>query len=59
MFNYGKAIMEIQNNIINEYPVIPQNERKQILLLCDDIRDHSGIGIIAKQFVFGTCHRFN
>ena len=38
---------------------IPQSERKKILLLCDDIRTHSGIGTIAKEIVLHTCHRYN
>jgi glycosyltransferase involved in cell wall biosynthesis len=38
---------------------IPQNQRKKILLLCDDIRMHSGIATMAREFVVGTAHRFN
>ena len=38
---------------------IPQSERKKILLLCDDIRTHSGIGTIAKEIVLHTCHHYN
>ena len=38
---------------------IPQSERKKILLLCDDIRTHSGIGTIAKEIVLHTCHQYN
>ena len=38
---------------------IPQNQRKKILLMCDDIRTHSGIGTIAKEIVLHTAHHFN
>ena len=38
---------------------IPQKDRKKILLLCDDIRLHSGIGTMAKEFVMNTAHHFN
>jgi hypothetical protein len=38
---------------------VPQGERKKILLLCDDIRTHSGIGTIAKEIVMHTCHHYN
>lgn len=37
---------------------IPLQDRKKILLLCDDIRMHSGIGNIGKELVFGTVQRF-
>ncbi len=38
---------------------IPPEERKTILLLCDDIRLHSGIGTMAKEIVLNTAHHFN
>ncbi len=38
---------------------IPKDERKKILLLCDDIRTHSGIGTIAKEIVIHTAHHYN
>ena len=38
---------------------IPQSERKKILLMCDDIRTHSGIGTIAKEIVLHICHQYN
>jgi glycosyltransferase involved in cell wall biosynthesis len=38
---------------------IPKEERKKILLLCDDIRMHSGIATMAREIVVGTSHRFN
>lgn len=38
---------------------IPQKDRKKILLLCDDLRTHSGIGTIAKEIVLHTAHHYN
>jgi len=37
----------------------PQSKRKKILLMCDDMRTHSGIGTIAKEIVFHTAHHYN
>lgn len=38
---------------------IPQNKRKKILLLCDDIRMTSGISTMAREIVLGTAHVYN
>jgi glycosyltransferase involved in cell wall biosynthesis len=38
---------------------IPKEQRKKILLLCDDIRFTSGIATIAREMVVGTSHVFN
>ena len=38
---------------------IPKEERKNILLLCDDIRMHSGVATMAREIVVGTAHRYN
>ena len=38
---------------------VPKEERKKILLMCDDIRTHSGIGTIAKEIVTHTAHKYN
>lgn len=38
---------------------IPKEERKKILLLCDDIRYQSGIATMAREIVEGTSHIFN
>jgi hypothetical protein len=38
---------------------IPQKDRKKILLLCDDLRMHSGIATMAREFVTGLAHRYN
>jgi len=34
-------------------------KKKKILLLCDDIRVHSGIATMAKEFVIGTAHLYD
>ena len=38
---------------------IPKEQRKKILLLCDDIRFTSGIATMAREIVVGTSHYFN
>ena len=38
---------------------VPKAERKKILLICDDIRVHSGVATVAKEIVIGTAHHFN
>ena len=38
---------------------IPKEQRKRILLLCDDLRVHSGVANVAKEMVTHTAHRFN
>ena len=38
---------------------LPPNERKKILLICDDIRVHSGVATVAKEIVIHTAHHFN
>jgi glycosyltransferase involved in cell wall biosynthesis len=38
---------------------IPKEQRKKILLLCDDIRVHSGIAHMGRELVINTAHRFN
>ena len=43
--------------MVNGY--IPKEQRKKILLLCDDIRMTSGISTMAREIVLGTAHRFN
>jgi len=46
-------------DIRNGYPVLPREERKTMLLLSDDFRMTSGVGNVSREFVLGTCHRFN
>ena len=43
----------------NREGYIKKQDRKKILLLCDDIRMHSGIATMGKEFVFGLCHKYN
>ena len=38
---------------------IPKDQRKKILLMCDDMRTNSGIGTIAKEIVIHTAHHYN
>ena len=38
---------------------LPKEERKKILLICDDIRVHSGVATVAREIVMHTCHHFN
>ena len=38
---------------------IPKEKRKNILLLSDDLRMHSGIATMSREFVTKTAHRFN
>ena len=37
----------------------PQKDRRKILLLCDDIRVHSGVATVAREMVINTCHKYN
>lgn len=41
------------------FEYLPKNERKKILLLCDDIRVHSGVATVAQEIVLHTSHHFN
>ena len=38
---------------------MPQGERKKILLICDDIRVHSGVATIAREMILNTAQHFN
>tara|TARA_R110001592_G_scaffold79679_1_gene238181 strand:- start:3803 stop:5227 length:1425 start_codon:yes stop_codon:yes gene_type:complete len=38
---------------------IKREDRKNILLLTDDIRVHSGVAQIGREMVLNTCHKFN
>ena len=38
---------------------LPKNERKKILLICDDIRVHSGVATVTRELVINTAHHFN
>ena len=37
---------------------IPKDDRKKVLLLCDDIRMHSGIATMAREFVVNLSHKY-
>lgn len=43
----------------NSYKFLPQEDRKKILLLCDDIRYHSGVGNMAREIVINSAQHFN
>ena len=42
-----------------DFKYLPKDERKKILLICDDIRVHSGVATVAKEIVIHTCQHFN
>ena len=42
-----------------DFKLIPKDKRKKILLICDDIRVHSGVATVAKEIVKETSHHFN
>jgi len=41
------------------FKYLPPDKRKKILLICDDIRVHSGVATIAKEVVINTAQHFN
>jgi hypothetical protein len=43
----------------DNFRYVKKEDRKKILLLCDDIRMHSGIATMAREIVIGTSHHFN
>ena len=42
-----------------DFKYIPKDKRKKILLICDDIRVHSGVATVAKEIVIQTAQHFN
>jgi glycosyltransferase involved in cell wall biosynthesis len=42
-----------------DFKYLPKNKRKKILLICDDIRVHSGVATVAKEMVMHTAQHFN
>ena len=42
-----------------DFKYLPKEKRKKILLICDDIRVHSGVATVAKEMVTNTCQHFN
>ena len=43
----------------DKFRYLPQNERKKILLITDDIRFPSGVGSMGKEIILHTAHHFN
>lgn len=43
----------------SSFAYLPQNKRKKILLICDDIRVHSGVATVAREMVLNTAQHFN
>jgi glycosyltransferase involved in cell wall biosynthesis len=42
-----------------KFGYLPQNQRRRILLICDDIRVHSGVATVAREMVLNTAQHFN
>jgi len=42
-----------------QVPKLQSNSKKKILLLSDDLRLHSGIGTMSKEFIMGTLHKYD
>jgi glycosyltransferase involved in cell wall biosynthesis len=43
----------------SSFAYLPPEKRKKILLICDDIRVHSGIATVAREVVLHTAQHFN
>ena len=43
----------------DKFEFLEMKDRKKILLLCDDIRAHSGIAHMAREIVINTAHHYN
>jgi hypothetical protein len=43
----------------NSFAYLPPEQRKKILLICDDIRVHSGVATVGREVVVHTCQHFN
>jgi len=43
----------------SSFAYLPQNERKKILLICDDLRVYSGVATVAREMVLNTAQHFN
>ena len=42
-----------------KFGYLPQNQRRRIMLICDDIRVHSGIATVGREVVIHTAQHFN
>jgi glycosyltransferase involved in cell wall biosynthesis len=43
----------------NSFKYLPKEQRKKILLICDDIRVHSGVATVGREIVIHTAQHFN
>jgi glycosyltransferase involved in cell wall biosynthesis len=43
----------------SSFAYLPPNERKKIMLICDDVRVHSGVATVAREMVLNTAQHFN
>ena len=43
----------------NSFEYLPLEQRKKILLICDDIRVHSGVATVGREVVINTSQHFN
>ncbi len=43
----------------NSFEYLPLEQRKKILLICDDIRVHSGVATVGREVVMNTSQHFN
>ena len=43
----------------NSFKYLPPEQRKKILLICDDIRVHSGVATVGREVVIQTAQHFN
>jgi len=43
----------------SSFNYLPPSERKKIMLICDDIRVHSGVATVAREIVLNTAQHFN
>ena len=43
----------------NSFAYLPPEQRKKILLICDDIRVHSGVATVGREIVIHTAQHFN
>jgi|TARA_B100000795_G_scaffold232236_1_gene190438 glycosyltransferase involved in cell wall biosynthesis len=41
------------------FKYLPPNKRKKLVMICDDIRVHSGVATVAKEIITHTCGHFN
>ena len=43
----------------SSFAYLPPNERKKIIIICDDIRVHSGVATVARELILNTAQHFN